>query len=142
MRVLCKDAPERTIVLVANGYALTMRHQQSTEEGSGNIEILNYPKCIVEFTSADAIPLAEYRTLGTGLGTLGLIALAAGEVFICIVTQATNVASVRPGETVQRIDSVDFCTKSPAQILPFSSLLYPVDWTRLTDIYYRLLKPI
>ncbi|KAF3899062.1 SAC domain-containing protein [Trichophyton interdigitale] len=108
VRVLCKDAPDRTVVLVANGYALTMRHHQSSEEVSGNVQVLSIPKCIVEFTTADSIPLAEYRTLGTGLGTLGLIALAAGEVFICIVNQATNVASVRPGETVQRIDSVDF----------------------------------
>ncbi|EGD85428.1 hypothetical protein H112_06330 [Trichophyton rubrum D6] len=108
VRVLCKDAPDRTVVLVANGYALTMRHHQSSEEVSGNVQVLSIPKCIVEFTTADSIPLDEYRTLGTGLGTLGLIALAAGEVFICIVNQATNVASVRPGETVQRIDSVDF----------------------------------
>lgn len=130
VRVLCKDAPDRTVVLVANGYALTMRYHQSSEEVSGNVQVLSIPKCIVEFTAADSIPLAEYRTLGTGLGTLGLIALAAGEVFICIVNQATNVASVRPGETVQRIDSVDFCTKSSVSYF----LRYSIDWMRLTDI--------
>ncbi|KAM5451280.1 Inositol-1,4,5-trisphosphate 5-phosphatase 1 [Microsporum audouinii] len=114
VRVLCKDAPDRTVVLVANGYALTIRYQFSREEIAGNIEILSYPTCVVEFSSADSIPLAEYRTLGTGLGTLGLIALANSEVFICIVSQATAVANVRPGETVQRIDGVEFyCLNRP-----------------------------
>lgn len=40
-------------------------------------------------------------------GTLGLMSIS-GEVFLCVVTHATRVATLRPGETVERILSVDF----------------------------------
>ena len=66
---------------------------------------------MVEFSAIDSISLEEYRTL-TPLGiqgTLGLITIS-NDVFLCCVSAAARVATVRPGETVQRISSVDFCT--------------------------------
>lgn len=57
----------------------------------------------------DTADLTEYRSLSTlnAHGTLGLITLAA-DVFLCVVTGSTKVASVRPGENVSMISSVEF----------------------------------
>lgn len=52
--------------------------------------------------------LAGYRSIGAGYGTLGLVTLNE-DVFICVVTGSSQAATVRPAETVSRIDSVDFC---------------------------------
>jgi hypothetical protein len=64
---------------------------------------------MVEFSAADSVDLAEYRPLGTPSvhGTLGLITVN-GDVFLVVVNGASKVATVRPGETVQRIHSVGF----------------------------------
>lgn len=64
---------------------------------------------MVEFSAADSVDLAEYRSLGTPSvhGTLGLITVN-GDVFLVVVNGASKVATVRPGETVQRIHSVGF----------------------------------
>lgn len=60
----------------------------------------------------------DYRTLSpSGVhGTLGLITIN-DDVFLCIVSAAARVASIRPGETVQRISSVEFCEWDQAQWL-------------------------
>ncbi|KAK2880034.1 hypothetical protein FQN49_000640 [Arthroderma sp. PD_2] len=114
LRVLCKDEPDRTIVLVANGHALTIRYVPPSPTpvlirgDRFKYDRLTTPRCAVEFSAADIIPVAEFRTLGTGLGTLGLITAGSFDIFICIITQATTVANVRPGETVQRIDNAEF----------------------------------
>ena len=65
---------------------------------------------MVEFAALDTIQLDRYRNLtSSGVqGTLGLITVS-DDVFLCVVSGATRVASVRPGETVQRISSVEFC---------------------------------
>jgi hypothetical protein len=64
---------------------------------------------MVEFADASAVDLSDYRTL-TPLpvhGTLGLITIA-NDVFLCLVTGASKVATVRPGETVEKIYGVEF----------------------------------
>jgi hypothetical protein len=63
---------------------------------------------MVEFAPYASLDFAGYRTIGIAQGTLGLIALN-GDVFLCTVTVASQVATPRPGETVQKIQSVDFC---------------------------------
>lgn len=65
---------------------------------------------MVEFAASDSIELDGYRTLTpSGVqGTLGLITIN-DDVFLGVVSGAARVASVRPGETVQRISSVEFC---------------------------------
>ncbi|KAF3481739.1 SacI domain and endonuclease/exonuclease/phosphatase family protein [Arthroderma uncinatum] len=118
LRVLCRDEQQRTIVLVANGYALTINYvplgSESISDNTFKFSNLSPPRCVVEFAAADTIPVSKFRTLGTGLGTLGLIKLATGDVFICIITRSTTVANVRPRETVQRIDNVEFfCLNRP-----------------------------
>lgn len=64
---------------------------------------------MVEFSSIEEVDLTEYRALNmvTAHGTLGLITVN-GDIFLVIVNGASKVATVRPGETVQRIHSVGF----------------------------------
>ena len=64
---------------------------------------------MVEFSAVDDVALAEYRplNLGNAHGTLGLITVG-GDIFLVVVNGASKVATVRPGETVQRIHSVGF----------------------------------
>lgn len=65
---------------------------------------------MVDFSTLDDVDLADYRPL-TPLpveGTLGLITVDS-DVFLCVVSGSTRVATVRPGETVQRVEGVEFC---------------------------------
>jgi hypothetical protein len=64
---------------------------------------------MVEFSVLEAVDLDDYKALSLlpVQGTLGLITIV-NDIFICVVTGATRVATVRPGETVQKIDTVEF----------------------------------
>lgn len=64
---------------------------------------------MVEFADVSSLDLTDYRTLSPMPihGTLGLITIN-NDVFICVVTGTTRVASVRPGETVEKIHGVEF----------------------------------
>ena len=62
----------------------------------------------VELHPTAQADLSEYKTVSYSVhGTLGLITIH-NDVFICLVTGADKAATVRPGETVQQILSVDF----------------------------------
>lgn len=65
---------------------------------------------MVEFSSVAELDLSDYRPINTqnAYGTLGLITVN-GDVFLVVVSAASKVATVRPGETVQRIGGVAFC---------------------------------
>lgn len=123
VRALVRDYPNRAIALVTASHALIFRHSPSTADAVHNgslasvqsvqsrtsIDGQSAPRCIVEFTSLDAVDLSDYRTLSPVPvhGTLGLITIS-NDVFICLVTGASKVASVRPRETVERIYAVEF----------------------------------
>lgn len=64
---------------------------------------------MVEFADVQSVDVSEYRTLSPlpVHGTLGLITIN-NDVFLCVVTGAAKVASVRPGETVDKIYAVEF----------------------------------
>lgn len=111
LRVLCRDYPRRTIALATNEHTLIFRHTPTTAGDSfnGTAETGNdTPRCLVEFCSGSSVDLRDYRVLGEGYGTLGLITLN-HDVFICVVTASSKAATVRPGETVLKIDNVEFC---------------------------------
>ncbi|KAJ5899822.1 hypothetical protein N7495_004566 [Penicillium taxi] len=101
LRVLCQDHPQRTIALVASDYVLIFHY--SAADANARTE----PRCQVEFSDIASVNLKNYRSLGAGDGTLGLITLNQ-DVFVCVVTASSQAATVKPGETVSRIDSVDF----------------------------------
>jgi hypothetical protein len=120
IRVLLKDYAHRTLALTTDDYALVFRHTQSADHGSSSSTSLTLqsgnrqlgqnlsPRCMVEFAPYASLDFAAYRTIGIAQGTLGLITLN-GDVFLCTVTGASQVATPRPGETVQKIESVNFC---------------------------------
>jgi hypothetical protein len=64
---------------------------------------------MVEFSTTRHGLLDDYRPLTPRpiYGTLGLISVGR-DVFLCAITQASRVATVRPGETVERIEGVQF----------------------------------
>jgi hypothetical protein len=147
IEVLLRSHPHRSIALLTSAYALVLRHSHlslpngSTAAAAGTAEGAalrsrsggGVARCIVDFSARCDLDLREYRPLTplTVQGTLGLVALDK-VVFLCLVSESTRVATVRPGETVQRIDAVEFCgffplTSSasfpPLLLLPFLS--YP-----------------
>ena len=72
---------------------------------------------MVEFANSASLDFGGYRTLGTALGTVGLITLN-NDVFLCVVTGAVQKASPRPNETVQKIISVEFCMMPTVSLTP------------------------
>lgn len=102
LRVLCRDDPQRTIALLASDHVLIF-HYAPVESA-----VKTAPRCQVEFLDVSSVNLDDFRPLGAGFGTLGLITLDE-DVFICVVTGSSQAATVRPGEAVSRIDNVDFC---------------------------------
>lgn len=112
LRVLCQDHPQRTIALVTTDHVLIF-HYNATDTG-----LKAAPRCQVEFSDISSVELSGYRPLGAGYGTLGLITLNE-DVFVCVVTGASQAATVRPGETVSRIDNVGFCTSDIPSVTIF-----------------------
>ncbi len=129
VRIHLRDQPQRSIALVTGSHALVFRHSPSNADPSlhgplhsspsaqsrGSINNVAVPRCMVEFSALDAINLEDYKTLSLSAvqGTLGLITIN-DDVFLCVVSSAARVATVRPGETVQRISSVEFCESIPS----------------------------
>ena len=122
-RVLLRDRPHRAVALATSSHILTFRHTSSSSKSanasstslntqiasSGPSATSGASRCIVELESLGNLDLREYRTLSHSVyGTLGLITVDE-DVFLCVVSGASKAAQVRPGETVNRILSVDFC---------------------------------
>jgi hypothetical protein len=119
IRVLIKDYPQRAIALTTTTHALVLRHSSSSTDHNGSahgsstslpISGSAGPRALVEFSAVEEVDLSDYRALSTvnAHGTLGLITVN-GDIFLVIVNGASRVATVRPGETIQRIHSVGFC---------------------------------
>ena len=106
LRILCQDHPQRTIVLATAEHALIFQYCSTDPAPNVSNEP---PRCLVKFSGLSSVDLKGYRFLGNGYGTLGLITLDE-DVFLCVVTGSSKAATVRPGETVLRIENVDFCT--------------------------------
>ena len=113
LRLLLRDHPSRAFAIVTETHALVFRHSQSSlgseSHGNGiNSKVLS-SKGMVEFSAIEHIDLSEYRAIrSSGIhGTLGLINIDT-DVFLCLITSALRVASLRPGENVLKILSVEF----------------------------------
>ncbi|KAF6840029.1 SacI domain and endonuclease/exonuclease/phosphatase [Colletotrichum plurivorum] len=120
-KLYIRDYPHRAIAIVSSTHALIFRYNfSSTAPANGSLTSLasrsrpnggdgGPSKCMVEFTQVTKKTLADYRPLTPRpiFGTLGLISVE-GDVFLSVVTHATRVATLRPGETVERIASVAF----------------------------------
>ncbi|EMR62059.1 putative synaptojanin 2 protein [Eutypa lata UCREL1] len=121
-QLFIRDYPHRAIAITTSTHALIFRYSPTTNEAILNGSLASVSsararstsdglvsKCMVEFSPITRDLLSEFRPLTPRpiYGTLGLIAINQ-DVFLCVVTHATRVASLRPGETVERIVSVDF----------------------------------
>ena len=120
--MLLRDQPQRAFALVTSTHALIFRHTSSggsTTSLQSTASSGSSPRCIVELISLGEADLSEYRTISHNAhGTLGLITLE-NDVFLCVVSSSSKVASPRPDETVQKILSVDFRTLlSSLKIIP------------------------
>lgn len=104
--------PQRAILLAAEFHALIFQQSNPTSGTKVSAPGQSPPnnKCIVEFTSLSAINLEDFPILPTSAvqGTLGLFNIK-NDVYLCVICGAVRVATVRPGETVLRILSVEFC---------------------------------
>lgn len=96
------------MALVEGDSVLLIRYAQNSsndrDKGSSS------PKCIIEFVKKDTIPFeSKYRLLCPYecQGCLGLIEIGS-EIFMCVITKDVMIARLRPGETVNRISSVEF----------------------------------
>lgn len=109
LRVLLQEQPHRAIAIATDTHALVFRHSPSNGGDGGSFKAAP-PRSIVEFSPVTAVDLSHYRHVyHPGVhGTLGLININA-DVFLCVISKAVRVATVRPGENVQRIESVEFC---------------------------------
>ncbi|KAI0164884.1 SacI homology domain-containing protein [Xylariaceae sp. FL1272] len=128
-QLLIRDYPHRAIAIVTNDHALVFRYSSTTTEaiadgslvsvGSSRSRLNNEPqasKCMVEFAPASRKLLSDFRPLipRPVFGTLGLIAIN-HDVFLSVITHASRVATLRPGETVEKIVTVDFFCLNSAE---------------------------
>ena len=129
-QLLIRDYPYRAIAIATSTHALIFRHSPTTNEAilDGSLASVSSArpraasgegpasKCMVEFSPLSQDLLTEFRPLVPRpiYGTLGLIAIGQ-DVFLCVVTHATRVATLRPGETVERILTVDFFCLNSAE---------------------------
>ncbi|OTA53560.1 hypothetical protein K449DRAFT_389738 [Hypoxylon sp. EC38] len=121
-QLLLREYPHRAIAIATPTHALIFRYSTSTSEAIANGSLTSVSsarpraagdgpvsKCMVEFSPTSEELLRDFRRLTPRpiYGTLGLISIGQ-DVFLCVITQALRVATLRPGETVEKIASVDF----------------------------------
>ncbi|OTB18289.1 hypothetical protein K445DRAFT_315087 [Daldinia sp. EC12] len=128
-QLLLREYPHRAIAIATPTHALIFRYSPTTSEAIANGSLASVssarpraagdgpvPKCMVEFSPNSKQLLSDFRPLTAQpiYGTLGLISIGQ-DVFLCVITQALRVATVRPGETVEKIASVDFFCLNSAE---------------------------
>ncbi|KAK3695027.1 SacI homology domain-containing protein [Podospora appendiculata] len=122
-QILIREYPHRALAIASQSHALILRHSPTTSEAIANGSLTSvasaHPrvggpdstasKCMVAFSPASEELLADYRPLTARpiFGTLGLISIGR-DAFLCVITQASRVATLRPGETVEKIEAVQF----------------------------------
>ena len=145
-----RDYPHRSIAVVSSSHALILRYSSSTADAGPNSSQTSLSsgrgrtapesaitKCMVEFAPISERLLKDYRPLTPRpiYGTLGLITVN-GEVFLSVITTAARAATVRPGETVERIGGVAFYCLSSADyddVVPLESL--EADFSDAASVY-------
>lgn len=154
-RLLIREYPHRAIAIVSSSHALIFRYSPTTNEAIADGSLVSVPsararngaeglvsKCMVEFAHATDDLLKDFRPLTPRpiYGTLGLISINQ-DVFISVITQATRVASVRPGETVERIANVDFyCLNSAEYDNVYSANPWDNEYADSTSTYGQTLN--
>lgn len=125
-QLFIRDHPTRAIAIVSSTHHLVFRYSNVASENSSQVSVAGgrprnvahgpQPRCMVEFSRNTKGALASYRPLTSQpiFGTLGLTAVD-GDVFLCVITRASRAATIRPGETVERISCVEFYCLNTAE---------------------------
>ena len=114
LQLFMRTGSQRSLALVADTHAIVFRQGVASPQadlvGNGMSDEVSTSRCMVKFSPSGDVDLGDYRALRlAGLhGTLGLVNINR-EIFLCVITRASRVATIRPDETVQRIVSVEFC---------------------------------
>jgi hypothetical protein len=118
LRVFGCDYPHRKIALTTDDSVLFFAYTTSASNVSRTPGLNGdqIHRCRVEFSTLSTADLSNYKLLAGGHGTIGLITLN-DDVFLCVITASSRAATLRPGETVLRIDNVEFCTSRPSNSL-------------------------
>lgn len=124
IKVVAREYPNRVLALTTETHALVFRHTPSAEDvhngalqstsldigrGLPSTETVSQPRCMVEFAELSSFDMSDFRQLSPlpVRGTLGLITVN-NDIFLSVVTRATQVAGIRPNETIQKILAVEF----------------------------------
>ncbi|EAW11782.1 SacI domain and endonuclease/exonuclease/phosphatase family protein [Aspergillus clavatus NRRL 1] len=107
LQVSCGGHPQRTLALSTAQFTLLLKASPAPGDTGSKALDNGDIRCLVEFSRSSSVDMTSYRHLGHGYGTLGLITLSE-DVFLCVVTGASKAATIRPGENIWRIESVDF----------------------------------
>ncbi|KAI1447882.1 SacI homology domain-containing protein [Annulohypoxylon stygium] len=153
-QLLLREYPHRAIAIATPTHALIFRYSPTTSEAIANGSLVSVSsarsrsagdgpvsKCMVEFSPVSKQLLSDFRPLTPRpiYGTLGLISINQ-DVFLCVITQASRVATLRPGETVEKIASVDFfCLNSSEYDNIISLNTYDSDLSDSTPPYVQSL---
>lgn len=112
MKLFIRDSP-RAIALATDTHVLIFRHSASSvgskQSSTTSVSEGGAPRCIVEFAPWEGQDMSDYHSLSSlkVQGTLGLVTIN-NDVFLCVVNGSSTVATIRSGENVQRILSVEF----------------------------------
>lgn len=111
LHVLCQEyRGRRCIALVADDNLSLTFHAEYLSGSKHSITDPAPPKCIVELSrDVNWRERRSCREIGKSQGTIGLVNFGSN-LFLGVITASSQVATVRPGETVRRIDGVEFCT--------------------------------
>jgi hypothetical protein len=125
IRVLLQESPIRCIALATQTHALVLKSNPSKSPSRSNPSSRNPSAtslhaspstsaaslCTAEFGPVDDLSLDSWVPLSFRpvFGTLGLISIN-NDIFVCVVSSATRAADARPGETVEKINNVEFRT--------------------------------
>ena len=116
LRILLQNQPTRSINIVSESHALLIRASSEAWTPATSDRYAT-SKITASFVVLDDVDLVHSQVLcPKGFGTLGVVSFDK-DLFLCVITAASPVASVRPGELVQRILAVEFCNL----IWPFPS---------------------
>lgn len=135
-RVLVNDQDERCIALATESNVLFFHPQPGADDEisihsfrphdqNSTIAPTIAPRCAVELSDAGTANLTGFAKLSTRKchGCLGLIGLGR-DIFICIITNAQQVATLKPDEHVSRITGVEFCMQDLSRPAAWRCLRY------------------
>lgn len=126
MNIYISESPERIIAIISKQYGLIIKAVQPENNYNRN---LHKPLCSIELVPKDSLSNQGFVRLTSSEvhGFIGLIEID-NRIFIAAITGKSKVAAPIPGETVNKILSVDFfCINDPTwDYLDIDSNGYPI----------------